>query len=318
MSSDSPHRPQGVIIPEVSHPVRLSVILPSRSVRTGMLGPTAASPRGLAERAIQSVLRQPDPVGTEVLVAIDGEPDRDQGMSDYLKSVFFSELRSGRLSLVHLPRSGDPAYLRNRAVPRAKGSFLAFMDLSDRWRPERLNRLDPLLKKYDLILSTRQHPGHSSDWFRTFLFENWAVPGSTVIRRELFERVGGYPEGYSAAPLPRRVPGADEYEFWLKCLARLMEDHQRERFRLLEDHSIESEADEFDRMSQGAGAGDPMKMLASIQDRVSGFRELVSLARLTPKLPRRYWGDVIRRARLTGGRVFSRRSGRPREIGRES
>jgi glycosyltransferase involved in cell wall biosynthesis len=245
---------------------RLSVIIPT------------FNRKALTERAVRSVLEQEDPIGTEVIVADDGSRD---GTVDSLSEVFQDAVRAKRLLIESFERSGDPGTTRNRGVARSQGTYLAFLDSDDYWKPGRLKWLLPLLSQHDLILATDAKLGESADWVRTFLATNWAITSSAVIRRTLFEEVGGFPEGYFGAPMPKRLPGFEDYELWLRCLMQLARTDRRARFCLTPNLHVVSEP-------QAGGSG---RMRLKMQM----LREAVTLLHVSRKLPPRYWSTVAHR-----------------------
>lgn len=66
----------------------------------------------------------------ELIVADDGSDAETQA---YLRS-----LASPRVQIVWLPHSGHPSIVRNAALARAQGRYVAFMDSDDLWLPSKL------------------------------------------------------------------------------------------------------------------------------------------------------------------------------------
>lgn len=250
---------------------RLSVVIHSSNRRT------------LVERAVRCVLDQEDPVGTEVVVADDGSFD---GTADHLESIFSDEVRSGRVKVERLSRCSDPAQNRNRGAERAQGAFLAFLDPEYRWLPGRLAAIAPALRRAELVLSVKGFSSETSDWLRAFLQANPALTSTAVVRRALFEEAGRFPEGYTGAFLPRRVPGQAEYELWLRCLLRLRArgDARLGKFKVLAESHVS-----YDPIYP------PVKLPFS--DRVERLRESLSLARLVREVPPSYWLELAKRLR---------------------
>ncbi len=263
--------------PRLEPTFRLSVIIPT------------SNRRGMAERACRSVLEQDDPIGTEVIVADDGS--RDETVT-YLSDVFRDEILKDRFRVMALDRTGDLAKARNLAAASSRGTYLAFLEDLHFWRPVRLRSLEPLLKGHDLIVATREPELDSSDWIRSFLSQNLLVESSIVVRRTHFEEVGGFPEGYGGLPLPKRIPGDESYEFALKCLVRLIDSGQKDRFILSPGDQIALERPPLPAP------------IEKIEEKVQSLREVVSLVKLTRTLPKRYWIEVAKRIGATSRGLF--------------
>jgi glycosyltransferase involved in cell wall biosynthesis len=101
------------------------------------------------------------------------------------------------------------AAARNHGLEVARGEFLAFLDQDDLWKPEKLKaQMDHLLSHPDLGYTLTQqqyfldHGATLPAWFRKELFSTvhtgWVL-GTLVVRRTVFDHVGDFATGYSAA-----------------------------------------------------------------------------------------------------------------------
>ncbi len=176
--------------------------------------PTFERPQQTLE-AIDSVLNQ-SYKNFEIIVIDDGSSEKS-----------FNELRkltSNRdIQLLQIDHSSHPGVVRNSGVKAAKGDWLAFLDSDDRWHSEKLaiqvklarksgceaiatvGRLSALGGKEEFL--NLQAPKKLTKL--RLLRRNWIITSSVLLRRELYERVGGMGESLT-------VRGAEDYSTWLK------------------------------------------------------------------------------------------------------
>src|ERR1700734_971226 len=82
--------------------------------------------------AVDSVLAQSF-TDWELVIADDGS---GADTRQYLRTLE----RDARITLIWLTHSGTPAIVRNAALGRAGGEYVAFMDSDDLWTPVKLER----------------------------------------------------------------------------------------------------------------------------------------------------------------------------------
>ena len=101
------------------------------------------------------------------------------------------------------------AAARNHGLEAARGEFFAFLDQDDLWTPDKLKlQVEYLLRHPDVGYTLTQQkyfldPGGTLPaWFRKELFDSvhtgWVL-GTLVVRRTIFEQIGNFATGYSAA-----------------------------------------------------------------------------------------------------------------------
>lgn len=105
----------------------VSVILPTYN-RAGFLG-----------NCVESVLGQTD-VDLELIVADDGSTD---GTEELLRSY-----RDERIAYYRLPHSNRIGAIRNFAISRSSGEYLAFIDSDDWWADGKLKRQVQLMREH--------------------------------------------------------------------------------------------------------------------------------------------------------------------------
>jgi glycosyltransferase involved in cell wall biosynthesis len=170
--------------------------------------------------AIDSVLRQSYP-HVELVVVDDGSTD---GSTDILQGLAAG--RPERVTLIYQNRSG-PFAARNRALTRANGNYIAFLDADDTWHPDALRRMHDALETGPADIAycgwqnigiaatdTQAHIPPELDAGKEIIHflehAPWPI-NSVLIRRPLIDELRGFSE---------RAPTAMDYELWLRMLAR--------------------------------------------------------------------------------------------------
>lgn len=168
------------------------------------------------EEALRSALAQTYE-RIEVLVEDDGSRDGTEAI--------VAGLRDERVRYAWAPNVGRPAPVRNRAIRRARGELLAFLDSDDVWEREKLHRqVEALAAEPELLgvtcnahyLPARNRPvlrlSHDvRPSFEENLVDNRILNSGVVVRREVFDQVGLLDE----SPELRAV---EDYDLWLRIL----------------------------------------------------------------------------------------------------
>ena len=166
----------------------------------------------MVREAVESVLAQ-TAGGYELIVVDDGSTDETRRrLADY----------GSRLAVLTQSRRGVSA-ARNLGARRASGTYLAFLDSDDLWHPRKLERqLDFMERNPEVeicqtdeiwirngvrVNPRRKHRKPSGDIFRASLELCLVSPSAVMMRRELFERVGGFDES---------LPVCEDYDLWLR------------------------------------------------------------------------------------------------------
>ena len=166
--------------------------------------------------AVYSGLAQTVPP-LEIIVVDDGS---DDGTPEKVESV-----QDPMVRLVSLEHAGAPA-ARNRGVAEARGEFILWLDSDDVLEPGairayaealadfpkaevlygKLTITYPDLTPMDTLLS-RDWFGRNAELMRELFFTNPVPNVATMVKRQCYDRVGGYDESY---------PRAHDYEFWTR------------------------------------------------------------------------------------------------------
>ena len=169
--------------------------------------------------AIDSALNQRN-CRVEVIVVNDGSTD---ATADLIASY------GDRVRAIHQKNLGASglAKTRNNGVLAATGEWIAFLDHDDLWKPEKLSRqLDrAFTQNADVVYSNARNFGDvdrvadlrsdpaamlEGDLFRSLLADNFIVMSSAMMKRSVFDAIGGFTE----SPVV-----AEDWDLWLKAAA---------------------------------------------------------------------------------------------------
>jgi len=168
---------------------RISVVIP------------AYRARGTIDAAIASVLGQTVPPH-EVIVVDDGSPD---DVGDHV------ERHHPSVRVIRQANQGCGA-ARNTGAAAATGDWLAFLDADDAWLPGKLARQLRELRGETVAVVACRAVGRTAQrhlpfpGFDDFWEANRIVVSSTLVRRDVFERAGGF--------WSRRA--CEDYHLWLR------------------------------------------------------------------------------------------------------
>jgi len=165
--------------------------------------------------AINSVLNQTYE-NYEIIIADDGSTD-----NTFVRILEFSDNKS--IQILKLKHCGFPGQVRNRAVDKANGKWLAFLDSDDIWMPDKLEKQMSYLGKHreflyihtlerwvrngKIISQTHRKHKKKGDLFQVSLGKCEIGPSTVVIRKDLFLKSGGFRDDLEIC---------EDYDLWLK------------------------------------------------------------------------------------------------------
>jgi glycosyltransferase involved in cell wall biosynthesis len=171
--------------------------------------------RALVGEAVASVLAQRE-ADLEVIVVDDGSTDGTRAAIAGLPVRY-----------VYQPPAGVSA-ARNHGARRARGEWLAFLDSDDLWRPRKLAAQLAFHRRYPevpvsqteeiwvrngrRINPARHHRKPAGDIFVPSLARCLVSPSAVMLRRALFEAVGGFDESLAVC---------EDYDLWLRLACRV-------------------------------------------------------------------------------------------------
>ena len=166
----------------------------------------------LLKETVESVRRQTFR-DFEIIVVNDGATD---GTEEWLDA---------QQDLRHLDQENSGiARSRNNGAAAARGRWLAFLDHDDLWAPEKLQIQTEFIEEHpDVALVAARHvrlgrktPSKArrkwitGDLFVKVFSESFIHTSSVMIRKDVFDAIGGFPPQYRFA---------DEFDVWLKISA---------------------------------------------------------------------------------------------------
>lgn len=168
--------------------------------------------------ALESVLRQTHQ-DMEIVVVDDGGSD---GTPERI-AKFFSD---NRLRVISQPNLGASA-ARNRGAAETSGEWLAFLDSDDLWLEDKIQKQLEAMEKHPespacyteeiwFRRGVRVNPGKIHAKFSGWIFDRCLPlciisPSSIMIKRKVFELLGGFDESF---------PACEDYDLWLRLSAR--------------------------------------------------------------------------------------------------
>ena len=162
-------------------------------------------------RAVESVLAQKYQ-DIELIVVDDAGED---------ETGFLLKERAN-VRLITLDSQRGVSAARNAGVAASQGEWLAFLDSDDEWLPEKLEvQLDlarresvPIVHSEEIwirhgrrVNPKKKHQKSGGDIFEKCLKLCLISPSAVVMKRELFDEMGGFDENF---------PVCEDYDLWLK------------------------------------------------------------------------------------------------------
>lgn len=252
--------------------------------------------RAMVREAIDSVRAQ-TMAAFELIVVDDGSSD---GTAEDLARLGDS-IRFERIA------NGGPAAARNLGVAIARAPTIAFLDSDDLWSPTKLERQLAFMRKNpgceisqcDEIWirdGRRVNPGmrhrkRAGDFFIESLRTCLISPSAVLMRKELFDSLGGFDEDMRAA---------EDYDLWLRILV----DH---KVGLLDEPLVTRRGGHPDQLSATTPAIDRFRILALtklVSDvRLDTKRRLATTDVLVEKC-RVYASGLERRGKVEAARFY--------------
>ena len=163
------------------------------------------------KRALHSVRSQTHQ-SFEIIVVNDGSTDGGLAKA--------GEVEDERIRIINQGNLGESA-ARNRGITDAKNKLIAFLDADDQWEPEFIANIVRIAEvypdagmigtaykifkpdgkiKYPEFKYIPQKEGYIEDFFKAALIRNPVCSSTVVIRKEVFDTLGGFTEGMRYGP----------------------------------------------------------------------------------------------------------------------
>lgn len=145
------------------------------------------------EEALGSIFSQEGDHEFEIIVVNDGSTDKtEQVLQTYMDRIIYT-----------CQENGGPPVARNTGLKIATGDYITFLDADDIWLKNKLEIQLQLLRKapeVDMVIGflQREYKSSNEEFFKVFDGDEQGIfvlqLGSTLIRREVFKKVGNFDE----------------------------------------------------------------------------------------------------------------------------
>jgi glycosyltransferase involved in cell wall biosynthesis len=201
------------VIEQAPHEALVSIIIPAYNA-ADFIG-----------RTLDSVRAQSHP-NLEIIVVDDGSTDSTREL------VLLVVTEDDRVRVISTTNQGVAA-ARNRGVAEANGTYIAFVDADDLWHPRKVEKQLALLSSLpddwgavytlyhfidldDRIVGNGGSRAISGYIYARHLSFRFIGNGSTLLlRKQAFDRIGGYDSSYAAAG----IGGCEDLDYELKLFA---------------------------------------------------------------------------------------------------
>jgi teichuronic acid biosynthesis glycosyltransferase TuaG len=172
-------------------------------------------------KALESVLRQTYK-NIELIVVNDGSTDTTQDILDKYSKA------DSRIKVYQIKNTGLPSKVRNFAVSKSKGSFLAFLDADDIWLPKKLEiQLKEIHTNSEIALVYSSAivfgdvnffsplfgllplPFRAARSFDQLLKRNSICCSTVLLRKSIFLKMNGFDE-------EELLKAVEDYDLWLR------------------------------------------------------------------------------------------------------
>lgn len=169
--------------------------------------------------AIQSVLGQTFQ-NFELIIIDDGSTDNTKEVVSLYNTAYPSKIK------YIYKENGGVASARNEGIKNAQGNYIAFLDSDDYWHVKKLERTVHYIMQYPKagllytdywvvdknknILWANERYHYSGNIFMKLILGNFIATSTVVVKKEVFEKVGIFFEGYSLKA------GLEDWDMWLR------------------------------------------------------------------------------------------------------
>ena len=192
----------------------------------------------LLSRAVDSVLIQGEIV-RRIIIVDDGS---DEETLNYLNSNISNV---DKVQIIFSARQNHPGVMRDMGINNSNSDWIAFLDADDFWEPDKLQKqLDFAFKNnFQVVCSdaylyrnfTKVGQIYKSDKkpiinTKSLLKENTIINSSSLIKRDCFKKINGYPKEYY-------LRGVEDYSAWLRLSAHFRIGYLNETLVNYEDQA---------------------------------------------------------------------------------
>jgi len=192
------------------------MILRDNNELVSIITPSYKSAKFISQ-TIESVLAQTYE-NWEMIIVDDMSPDNsNEIIEEYIK-------KDSRIKLIKLEKNSGPAVARNKAIKKAQGRYIAFLDADDLWMPDKLEKQIDSMQKNNYELTYTNYETMSEDGKK---LKNIIISPNKLTYKELLKsnKIGCLSAIYDTKRIGKiympLIKKRQDFGLWLRVLKKV-------------------------------------------------------------------------------------------------